>query len=99
MNKQNFQSKASQTIDEIFDKIDELEAKKDHTLDEANPEIENMISELHSMKDELLASYARLFNADEENWEEVKYAFSAARVSFREGVEGVVERREGPKSG
>ena len=92
MEKQNFKTQATLTIDEIFEKIDELEAKKDQTLDDAKAEFEKMISELDSMKDELLASYARLFNADEENWEEVKYAFSAAKVSFREGVEKVVER-------
>ena len=94
MEKENFKNKASRSIDEIFEKIDELEAKKDKALDAAKVEFEKMISDLHLKKDELLASYAKLFNESEENWEEVKYEFASAEVSFEEGIERIDEMFE-----
>jgi hypothetical protein len=85
MDKENFKNKAKQSIDDIFAKIDELEAKKDKAIGEAKIEYEKRILELKSKKVELQAKYNKLVNASDENWEEVKNAFSSASDSFKEG--------------
>jgi hypothetical protein len=85
MDRENFKNKAKQSIDEIFAKIDELEAKKDKALEGAKVEFEEKINELKAKKDELTAKYNMLMDSSDENWEEVKSAFSSASESFKEG--------------
>lgn len=85
MDRESFKNKAKQSIDEIFAKIDELEAKKDKALEGAKAEIEERIIELKAKKDELTAKYNKLIDSSDENWEEVKSAFSSAAESFKEG--------------
>ncbi len=86
MEREDFKNKAKKSLDEIFAKIDELEAKKDKAFNEVKAEYEETISELKKKKDELLTKYNRLSNASEEDWEEIKNAFSSASVSFKDGV-------------
>ena len=85
MDRENFKNKAKESIDDIFTKIDELEAKKDLAIGKAKAEYEEKLVELKSKKDELVAKYDSLLAASEENWEEVKGAFSSATESFKEG--------------
>jgi hypothetical protein len=85
MNKEEFKNNAKKSIDDIFAKIDELEAKKDKAVSAAKIEFEEKIAELKLKKAELESKYSKLLNATEENWEEVKTAFASASVSFKEG--------------
>ena len=85
MDRENFKNKAKQSIDEIFAKIDELEAKKDKAFEGAKIEYEVKITELKAKKEELTAKYNKLMDSSDENWEEVKNAFSSASESFKEG--------------
>lgn len=85
MDRENFKTKAKESIDDIFAKIDELEVKKDLAIGQAKAEYEEKLVELKLKKDELVAKYDSLFAATEENWEEVKEAFSSASDSFKEG--------------
>jgi hypothetical protein len=85
MDKENFKNNAKKTIDEIFVKIDELEAKKDKALGHAKAEYEEKLSKLKLKKDELQIKYDKLVEASEEDWEEVKKAFSSASESFKDG--------------
>jgi hypothetical protein len=85
MDKEKFKNKAKDSIDEIFAKIDELEVKKDKAIGEAKIEYEEKLAELKTKKIELQAKYDKLVEATEENWEEVKVAFSSASESFKEG--------------
>jgi uncharacterized protein YdcH (DUF465 family) len=85
MDREKFQSKAKKTIDEIFDKIEELEVKKNKAVGKTKAGYEENIAELKVKKLELQARYDKLAEATEENWEEVKEAFSSALDSFKEG--------------
>ena len=85
MDKENFKNKAKQSIDDIFAKIDEFEAKKDKAVGIAKAEYEEKIAELMLKKTELAEKYEKLVNSTEDNWEEVKAAFSSASESFKEG--------------
>ena len=85
MDREKFKNQAKKSIDEIFAKIDILEAKKEKAVGEVKAEYEKRIIELKAKKIELLAKYNKLVSASEENWEEVKNAFSSASESFKEG--------------
>ncbi len=86
MDKQAFKQKAKQSIDHLFTKIDELEAKKEQAQGDAKMAYENTIKEMKTRKKELQAKYDELSTATDEKWEEVKMAFSAATDSFQEGL-------------
>jgi hypothetical protein len=82
MNKEEFKAKASQTIDEVSAKINELKAKKASVKEEAKAKFEESIKDLESNKTELGAKYAELENASEEKWNEAKNAFSSVSDTF-----------------
>ncbi|MDA3815989.1 MAG: hypothetical protein PF486_01345 [Prolixibacteraceae bacterium] len=85
MNKADFKKEAKKSIDAIFAKIDELEAKKDKVNGDAKAEYEEKLNNLKTKKKELQAKYDALVNASDEKWEEVKSAFSSAADSYKEG--------------
>jgi outer membrane murein-binding lipoprotein Lpp len=85
MNKEDFKNKAKKSIDDIFAKIDELEAKKDKVKEDSKAEYEEKLNNLKTKRKELQAKYDALNNASDEKWEEVKSTFSSATDSFKEG--------------
>jgi hypothetical protein len=85
MDREKFKNKAKESIDEIFAKIDELEAKKEKAIGDAKAEYEEKFAALKAKKDELQVKYDKLVESSEENWEEVKEAFSSAADSFKDG--------------
>jgi 5'-3' exonuclease len=85
MEKQEFREKAKQSIDEIFDKIEELKAKKDEAKAELVGKYEEQIAELEAKRDELQSKYDQLIDAAEDKWEDVKGAFTESAASFKEG--------------
>jgi chromosome segregation ATPase len=85
MNKKDFKTKAKKSIDDIFAKIDALEAKNDKVKGDAKAEYEENLSNLKAKKKELQAKYDGLDSASDEKWEEVKSTFSSATDSFKEG--------------
>jgi peptidoglycan hydrolase CwlO-like protein len=80
-----FKKKAKKNIDEIFGKIDKLEAKKDNVTEKAKAEYKELMADLKSKKADLQAKYKKLENATEDKWEDVKKTFSNAADSFEEG--------------
>ncbi|MBN1792042.1 MAG: hypothetical protein JW830_16210 [Bacteroidales bacterium] len=85
MEKEDFKRKAKESIDEIFARIDELEAKKDVVFDKAKEEYQETIGELKTKKDELQAKFKKLMDGSDDEWDEVQNAFSSAKDSLKEG--------------
>ncbi|SDB92828.1 sll1863 family stress response protein [Williamwhitmania taraxaci] len=85
MDKQTFKENAKKSIDDIFAKIEELEAKNENFKERSKIEYDENLAELKAKRDELQAKYRELENATEEKWDEVKIAFSSASESFKEG--------------
>jgi len=85
MDKENFKKEAKKSLNDLFAKIDELEAKKDKVKADAKAEYEEKLSRLKLQKNHLQAKYDELINASEEKWDEVKSAFSSATDSFKDG--------------
>lgn len=80
-----FKKKAKESIDDIFAKIDKLDAKKDNVKEKAKAEYKELMVDLKSKKTDLQAKYKKLENATEDKWGEVKKTFSVAADSFEEG--------------
>lgn len=85
MDKENFKKEAMKSLNDLFAKIDELDAKKDNIEADAKAEYEETLSVLKSKKEHLQTKYDELNNASEEKWDEVKSVFSAAIDSFEDG--------------
>lgn len=86
MDKADFKKKAKNSMDDIFAKIDTLDAKKDKVKEDVKAEYQEQLNNLKSDKKELQATYDELLNASDEKWEKVKGSFSSATDSFKEGL-------------
>ena len=86
MEKSTFKVKAKQQIDEIFSKIDLLEAEKEKSKHEMKAEYMDKITKLHEQKGEQKNKLEDLENATEDKWDETKEAFVSAVRSFDEGI-------------
>jgi FtsZ-binding cell division protein ZapB len=86
MEKKEFKQKAKNGIDDIFVKIDELEAKKDLLEDEVKEKYNERIEDLKSKKYDLQEKYNWLIESADEKWEETKIGFTKAYDSFKEGL-------------
>jgi hypothetical protein len=85
MEREEFKQKAKQSIDDLFTRIEQLEAKMDKAKDDAKVKYKDEIEELKLKKADLQAKYEKLENAVEDKWEEVKNAFIESAPSFKQG--------------
>jgi len=84
-----FKQKAKQSIDDIFIKIDEFEAKKNIVKEEVKLKYNERIAELKSKKFDLQQKYACLTESADEKWEETKIVFASAIDSFKDGLKEI----------
>jgi hypothetical protein len=85
MEREEFKEKAKQSIDDLFVKIEKLEAKMKLAKAEARVKYKDEIDELRQKKAEMQNVLDKVENAVEDKWEEVKAAFNESAPSFREG--------------
>jgi hypothetical protein len=86
MEREEFKQKAKQSIDDIFVRIEKLEAKMDKAKADAKVKYKDEIDELKAKKADLQAKYEKLEDAVEDKWEEVKKAFIESAPSFKKGL-------------
>ncbi|MCB0652966.1 MAG: hypothetical protein KDC85_16935 [Saprospiraceae bacterium] len=86
MDKQRFKAKAKKQIDEVFDKINELEAKSDQVKENLKDTYHEQIRTLKSQKEDLKSKYESLEDTAEEKWDEFQEAFSERAETFKQGV-------------
>ncbi len=85
MERQEFKEKAKHRIDELFAKIDELEAKKEKATGETKARYNEMIADIKKLKNDLNEAYRSVESATEKDWKEKKKIFNASLESFQEG--------------
>ena len=85
MDRENFKEKAKKSIDDIFAKIDEYEAKSNQVKGDAKEKYNQRLADLKSRRTELQTRYERLQGASQDKWEEAKVAFNEASESFKDG--------------
>lgn len=86
MNRQAFKDSARKSIDAVFAKIDELEAKKNNVKDSVKESYNKRLSELQKKKNELRSTFHKLEHSFGSNWEEAKQEFSQSASAFKEGI-------------
>jgi chromosome segregation ATPase len=85
MEREEFKQKAKQSIDDLFNRIEKLEAKMDKAKADAKLKYKAELDELKLKKADMQSKYDKLENAVEEKWEEVKNAFIESAPDFKNG--------------
>ncbi len=85
MDKNEFKEKAKRSIDDLFDKIEELDSKKEKASEKMKAEYNENIANIKVMRADLLEKYKALEHASAENWEEKKAVFNSSMESLKEG--------------
>lgn len=85
MEKQNYKEKLKHQIDDLFAKVEELEAKKEKASSELKLKYNEKISEINKLKDDLKTTYKSVENSSEEDLNKKKELFNASIESFKEG--------------
>jgi hypothetical protein len=85
MEREEFKEKTKKSIDDLFIRIEKLEAKMKKAKADAKIEYKDEIDELKQKKAEMQALLDKVENAVGDKWEEVKTAFSESAPSFKEG--------------
>ena len=85
MEREEFKEKAKQSIDDLFVRIEKLEAKMNKAKADAKIKYKDEIDELKQKKAEMQNVLDKVENAVEDKWEEIKAAFNESAPSFKEG--------------
>ncbi len=86
MDKQTFRENAKKRIDAVFDKMNELESKKDKVSAAMKASFDERLSSLKAKKKDLESTYHKLEHTAGDNWEAAQKEFSKSTEAFREGV-------------
>lgn len=87
MNKEELKANAKQQIDEVFTKLDQMEAKSGQVSSEMKQTYNEQMEKLRGKKKELEVKYAELQNASEDKVEELGQAFNESREYFKQGFQ------------
>jgi len=85
MEREEFKEKAKKSIDDLFIRIEKLEAKMKQAKADTKVKYKDEIDELKQKKAEMQGLLDKVENAVEGKWEEVKAAFNESAPSFKEG--------------
>ncbi|MBI1222852.1 MAG: hypothetical protein GC180_09640 [Bacteroidetes bacterium] len=92
MNREEFHAYADKKIDEIYDRLDELEKKRDSATAAAKEKYSDQIEAAKKKRDELKADLQKLKGASGESWEELKLAFNESAESFKVHLSNIKAR-------
>ena len=83
-NRNNYQNKAHETIDEIFKGINSLEEKAKTASKDFSDTMEETIQQMKVEGEKLKVKLDELANTNSESWEEIKNGFEQATNSPRD---------------
>ena len=94
MEKEQFKTKAKATLTELTEKLKELDSQKD--MFEAQTKARNAkeIADLKVKKEELKMKYKKLENSSQDNWDDVKKAFTDSVENFKSAWKNIKARTE-----
>lgn len=85
MSTEDLKQNMKQNIDDIFEKLEEHEAKKNQLNDEAKRQYQEKISALQTKKTELNQFYQQALTSTDDKMDEIKSAFNQANNHFKAG--------------
>lgn len=83
-NRNNYQNKAHETIDEIFKGINSLEEKAKTASKDFSDTMEQSIQQMKDEGEKLKVKLEELKNTNNESWDEIKNGFEQATNSLRD---------------
>ncbi len=89
MNTKKYKRDAKQTIDQLFDKIEALEKRKDSISDKLSEDFSQKLSALKDAKLDLLTKYEELESAADKKWDASKNSFNQATAYFEKGLKEI----------
>lgn len=85
MDKLKFKLEALKAIDSTFNQVEKLEQKRDKLSDSMKQKYDKQIAALNERKADMEKQLEKIENTSEENWEEVKEAFSLCLKHYKAG--------------
>jgi len=82
-NRNNYQNKAHETIDEIFNGINSLEEKVKNASKDFSDTMEQNIQQMKAEGEKLKVKFNELVDANNESWDEIRNGFEQAANSLR----------------
>lgn len=92
MNREEFHAYADKKIDEMYDKIEELEKKRDEATAAAKEKYGEQIEAAKKKRDELKSDLDKLKSASEDSWDELRAAFNESAESFKTHLANIKAR-------
>ena len=87
MDRTQFKLKANEAIDNIFDKAEKLDSRRQTLNDSAKRQYDKQMISLKQRKKDLQEKYNELQKAGNDRWEETKQAFSSSLDHYKAGFE------------
>jgi len=91
MDKEERRENAKKRIDQLFDRLNELETKFKHAGETRKLELKREMDELRSLKDDLQTKYEDLQQATEDSTKELKAAFEQTADIFKQRIDNVFQ--------
>lgn len=86
MNRAEIREQAKKQLDDLFKKIDEVEAQQERVKGDARARFEKELGELKARRKELEGKYRELETASEEKLDQIDKALQDSAKSFKEGL-------------
>ena len=86
MDMNDYNAKAKEMVDDIFNRIDELESKKEKAEGMAKEDFSKMVDTLKSKKEDLKSKYEDLKNTPDDKREQARESFRQSAEYFKNGL-------------
>mgnify|MGYP001551165300 CR=1 FL=1 len=91
MDKEEAKVKAKNSIDQITEKIESMEQKKDEITSDVKNEFEEQMKNIKSLRTEMRQKYDEMKQKTDARWEDAQEAFSLASNKFEQGFSELKE--------
>src|SRR6056297_3002335 len=91
MEKEKFKQDAKKTVDDIFNKIEELEQKRNHVSDKMKAKYDEQIAALKVKYADMEKDYQELERASGQAWNDAKRKFSESADYFKAGLTTIAQ--------
>ena len=91
MEKEKYRIKAKETVDNIFNQIEDLEKKRQHVSKNMKAQYDEQIAALKARSAELEKQYKDLELSSGQAWQETKEKFSESADYFKAGLTKIAE--------
>ncbi len=89
MEKEDIRDRMKKSIDELFEAINRLDARKDELKDKSKAKFEEILAEIKDWELKMESKHRQAQDGGDKSWEEAKQAFGKSAHAFREAVENL----------